>query len=103
MFDMLLTYAAMLLGAVGMILLIRWITVWRLLTVILFVSGLLFSSASGVVLAWPLLDYLFGSGLGPSLFPPQVPTSYLLTVAGIGAALWIIGFSWAVSRLSASP
>jgi hypothetical protein len=92
----------MLLGAVGMILLIRWVTAWRLILTILFVVGLLLSAAGGVIVSWPLLGYLFGNGPDSSLFPPTVPDFYAFSAAGLGALTWTGLFTYCVSRGTSS-
>jgi hypothetical protein len=92
------TYLSMLLGATGMILLIRWLTAYRLLMTLAFVGGLACSTVTGVILCWPAFDYIWGGGVDASLFPPQVPDHWVWVAALAGAAVWAVFFIGAFIR-----
>ena len=85
-------YLSMLLGAAGMILLIRWLTAYRLLMTLLFLTGAAFSALSGIILCWPAFAYIWSTGAYDSLFPPAIPVHWLWIAAATGLVTWSVFF-----------
>lgn len=96
--ELVFTYLFMLLGAAGMIFLIRWITIYRLLMTMIFIVGAAFSAVLCFFLCWPAFAYIWGTGADTSLFPPAIPGHWLWIALLTGFVAWSVFFAAAFLR-----
>lgn len=94
--ELVFTYLFMLLGTAGMIFLIHWLTLYRLLMTMVFIAGAAFSAATCFFACWPAFAYIWRTGDDTSLFPPAVPSHWLWIALLTGFVAWSVFFAGAL-------